>query len=156
MKDFVFRLDRVLELRKNQERKALEALGRARRAIHEAQEFHEFLCQSRIPLGRAWREMICCGEVDAATLRDFAAYCGVLEQRIAAAKHLVQKVVALERIELAAVEKARRKRRVLEELRARHELRHQALVLSAEQQVLDEAGAQGRERRRAGGEGDRE
>lgn len=155
MKDFAFRLERVLKLRKTQERAALAALGRARRAVREAQEYHKLLCHARNPLDRAWHERVRGGGVDAATMHDFTVYRGVLEQRITAAAQLVQKAAELERSERATMEKVKRKRRVLEKLRARHKARNEMLVLSAEQQAIDEAGSHRCERRRSAQEGER-
>lgn len=88
-------------------------------------------------------------------MHDFTVYRGVLEQRITAAAQLVQKAAELERSERATMEKVKRKRRVLEKLRARHKARNEMLVLSAEQQAIDEAGSHRCERRRSAQEGER-
>jgi flagellar FliJ protein len=148
VKRFVFRLERVQRLRQREEERAVIALGAARRTLGEATARRDALLQERADLDRSWQEAVVRTGAQAATVRDFASYRTALQARIVAAEEALEKAARAEQEARGALEKARRRCRILEKLRERQEARHREAVLKEDQQVLDEAGARGIERRR--------
>jgi flagellar export protein FliJ len=136
MAGFTFRLERLLELRRQAVEQHNRELGKILAKIAAAMSVCEALRQEKEALNEAWREAARLLRPETAV--NYAEFAGVLERRTEAAQEVLARTQKEELACRALIETAMRQQKILEKLRTRALARYQAASGRQQQKVLDE------------------
>jgi len=141
MKRFVFRLDFLLRLRREQEEGCQKELARTILLVEQARVSLERSMLARENLRREWRDRLNSNLGLTESASTYEACKTVQECRVRDAEQVEVKARTEEQLARLKLLKAARKRQILEKLRDRHVLSHREACLKAEQKLLDEVSA---------------
>ena len=137
MKRFVFRLESVLQLRKQRQEAALTALGAAQRAHQEAVEYKRSLTQT-LQSSLLKREHLANSATSPLSYRMEQDFIDGTKARLVKAEHGIIRAQRGVEKALRSYLMARRQTRMIEVLREKDEADHRALARKKELKQMDE------------------
>lgn len=134
---FIFRLERLLELRARAEDERKQRLAKAVLAVRAATEAVERTESAQQDLARSWREAVALG-LCAADAEDYLLCSAALERELSARKKSVQQAETAVAARQADLEAANSKRRSLEKFKEKAKRRFTLIEQVVEQKLFDE------------------
>jgi flagellar FliJ protein len=138
MKQFNFRLQKVLEVREREEQEAIKKLSQAKHATLDAQEKLRELQSSREAIVRSLATERRTGALNPEEQMGYERYIIQLGEKISAQKTLIAELQEIENQRRLELVDAARERKAIENLRERAKLEHDSDVLHAEQSEADD------------------
>lgn len=134
----VFRLQRVLDLRRRREDEMRLRLATAIRAREAAEQRLIHLMQTELDRRHDLANRMASGRVDAHTIREAQQALDILSTLVTAQREAVRRAVMFEAEERAAAARAMSERKALDKLRERHQEAERVAAGRREALVIDE------------------
>jgi flagellar FliJ protein len=137
-KTFKFRLQSILDYKKDLEEKEKEKLAKILAEMAKAVSYRDFLKQRRAQSNQELKDKQRSGGVDVNQLRFYTNYLKKLDNDIIQVTLLIEKIKVLEREQRKALLEAAKERKKYEKVKEKHQEVFEAEMADAERKLIDE------------------
>lgn len=137
-KSFKFRLQTILDYKKDMEEKEKEKLAKILAELQRAIEHREYLRQLRIKASWELKEKQKAGGLDIGELRFYTHYLKKLDNDIIEAELMIEEIKAREREQRKALLEAAKERKKYEKVKEKHKEEFEAEMAEKERKLIDE------------------